>query len=280
MDAVNRADRMTDGERLLLLIATVPIALLSLGALLIPDAFARLVGATGTDLYIYRLVGAAALGYAGALAWAVRSKQWARMRLLVASLLGFSAAAALGSILQLLLRDTKGIVYLILVLGLAISALTAYLLYAHRAASRLAPDLSTWLVGFFVGATLVALPFALVPLFFPAAFGHAFGLLATDLLLYRLGGAALAGYVVLGAVEIQSRSTVEIHPAAIMVVFFNVAAVLASLLALATGERSSLIYVVVVVSGAIAIVTFVQLSRRTGGRPFGDDEDLASQPVG
>ena len=43
MDAVNRADRLTERERLLLLIATVPIALLSLGALLIPDAFAHLL---------------------------------------------------------------------------------------------------------------------------------------------------------------------------------------------------------------------------------------------
>jgi len=277
VDAVNRADRLTERERLLLLIATVPIALLSLGALLIPDAFAHLVGATGADLYIYQLVGAAALGYAGALAWAVRSARWAHIRLLVAALLGFSAAAALGSILQVLLRDTKGIVYLILVLGLATSALTAYLLYAHRAASRPAPDISTWLVGFFAGATLVALPFALVPLFFPAAFAHAFGLHATDLLLYRLGGAALAGYVVLGITEIQSRSAVEIHPAAIMVLFFNGAAVLASLVALVAGERSSLTSIVVVVSGAIAIVTFVQLTRRTGGRPFADDESPAVQ---
>src|SRR5579859_3575415 len=245
MDSVNRADQITRLERLLLLIAAAAVAVLSLSALFIPDIFARLIGATGSNLYIYRLVGAAALGYAASLAWAVLGTRWARSRLLVASLCGFSASAALGSLLQLLIGDTKGIVYLNLILGVVIAALTASLLYAHRTARRPAPDISPWLVAFFVGATLVALPFAVMPLFFPAAFADVFGLRATDLLLYRLGGAELAGYVVLGILEIRSRSADEIRPAVIMVLFFNAVAVLASLLALVAGERSPLTYVVV-----------------------------------
>jgi len=275
MDLTDRTDRITDLERLLLLTATVPIAVLSLGALLIPDLFARLLGATGAHLYLYRLVGAAALGYMAALAWALRSTRWASVRLLIAALLGFSASAALGAVLQLLIGDTKGIVSVILVLGLAVSALTTALLFAHRATSRSASNISRWLVGFFVGATLVALPFAFVPLFFPAAFAHAFGLRATDLLLYRLGGAELAGYVVLGILEIQSRSSVEIHPAAIMVLFFNSVAVLASLLAMVAGERSPLAYVVAAASGAVAVVTLLALTRRTGGHLFRDEASPA-----
>lgn len=277
MDVVNRADRISNPERLLLLIAAAPIALLSLGALLIPDTFAHLIGATGSGLYIYRLVGAAALGYAAAVTWAGLGTRWARVRLLVASLLGFSACGALGSVLQLLIGDTKGIVYLILALGLVVGALMAVVLYAHRAATRPAPNIGLWLVGFFVGATLVSLPFALVPLFFPLAFAHAFSLPATDLLLYRLGGAELAGYVVLGSLEIQSRNAAEIRPAAIMVLCFNVVAVVASLLALIAGERSSLTYVVTAVSGAVAIITVFALARRAGGTLFADDDTLATQ---
>ena len=83
----------------------------------------------------------------------------------------------------------------------------------------------------------------------------------------------------LGVLEIQSRNEAEIHPAAIMVLFFNAMAVLASLLALLTGERSSLIYVVIVVSGVIAVLTLVQLARRTGGDLFRDDESPAAQPA-
>jgi hypothetical protein len=280
MNVAHRAEWISSFERLLILIAAAPIAALSLGVLLIPDMFAHLVGAAGTDLYVYRLVGAAALGYAAALAWAARDKRWARLRLLVASLLGFSACAALGSVLQLLIGDTKGIVYLILVLGLAISALMASLLFVHRSAPRPASDINSWLVGFFAAATLLALPFALAPLFLPATFGQIFGLQATDLLLYRLGGAELAGYVVLGLLEIASRSSVEIHAAAIMVLFFNAVAVLASLLALFTGERSLLAYVIVAASGAIALVTLVELTRRTAGHPFGDKEYPTSQSAG
>ncbi len=278
MNLAHHVDEVADRERLLLVIAAIPIAVLSLGALLIPDAFAHLAGAVGSEPYIYRLVGSAALGYAAALVWALRGKRWSRVRLLVASLLGFSASGALGAILQLFSGDTKGIVYVLLVLGLLVGALTAYLLYTHRA-PRPEANIHNWLVGFFAIATLVALPFALVPLFFPAAFGQFFGLRADDLLLYRLGGAELAGYVVLGVLEIQSRNEAEIHPAAIMVLFFNAMAVLASLLALLAGERSSLIYVVLVVSGVIAVVTLVQLTRRTGGNVFGDDEYPAAQPA-
>jgi hypothetical protein len=276
----DQADQLTNRERLLLLIAAIPIALLSLGALLFPDAFAALIGAAGAEPYIYRLVGAAALGYATALAWALRGNDWVRVRLLVAALCGFSVTGALGALLQLLIGDSKGIVYLILVLGLAVGALTAYLLYAHRAAPRPAANIQNWLVWFVVVATLLAVPFALAPLFFPEGFAHLFGLRATDLLLYRLGGAELAGYVVLGALEFQSRNVSELHSAAIMVLFFNGMAVLASLLALITGEQSALTYIVVVVSGVIAVLTFLQLERRTGGNLFRDDEISTAQPAG
>jgi hypothetical protein len=280
MNLSHHADQLSDRERLLLVLVAIPIAVLSLGALVIPDGFAHLVGAVGAEPYLFRLVGAAALGYAAALVWALRGKRWSRVRLLVASLLGFSAAGALGALLQLFIGDTKGIVYLILALGLLVSALTVYLLYTHRGAPRPEANIHDWLVGFFVAATLVAVPFALIPLFFPEAFAQLFGLQAADLLLYRLGGAELAGYVVLGVLEIQSRNVAEIHPAAIMVLFFNAMAVLASLLALITGERSSLAFVVLVVSGAIALVTLVQLTRRTRGNVFGDNEYPTTQAAG
>lgn len=279
MDMVHHADQITERERLFLYVVAVPIAIMSLAVLLVPEEFARLIGAVGAEPYIYRLVGAAALGYVAALAWALRGNRWVRMRLIVAALLGFSVAGVLGALLQLLIGDTKGIVYVILVLGLLVSALTAYVLYQHRAAPRPEATIHNWLVTFFVVATLLALPFALVPLFFPAAFGHAFGFRADDLLLYRLGGAELAGYVVLGILETRSRRLHEIHAAAIMVLFFNAMAVVASLLALITGERSSLAWVVLVVSGAIAAITFREMSRVTGGNLFGNEEYPVAQPT-
>jgi len=277
MDLNQAIDRIADRERLLLLLFAVPITLLGLGALLIPDQFAHLIGASGASLYIYRLVGAAGLGYVAALIWVLRSSLWASVRLLIAALLGFSAAGALGAVLQLLSGDTKAIVWLILILGLAVGVLTTTLLIAHRAAPRLPPNLDTRLVAFVAVATLLVLPFALVPLLVPAAFAQAFGFPTADLLLYRLGGAELVGYVVLGVLEIQSRNAVEIHPAAIMVLFFNGLAVLASLLALLAGERSSLVYVVIVASGAVAIVTLLALLRRTGGHLFHHERSLASR---
>jgi hypothetical protein len=272
MQPTTSPDVTNNLERLLLLIATIPIAVLSLAALLIPEQFARLAGAAGSDPYIYRLVGAAALGYAGSLAWALRGTSWAHIRLLVAALLGFSLCGTLGALLQLGTGDTKGIVRLILIVGLTVSALCAILLFHHRAVPRPEPNITGWLIVFFVVATCVAVPFAVVPLFFPEAFAHTFRLGTSDLLLYRVGGAELAGYVVLGILEVQSRSTSEIHSAAIMVLFFNAMAVLASLLALLAGERSSLLYVVIVISSAISVLTLVELARFTGGRVFAEED--------
>jgi hypothetical protein len=279
MGFADRTERTTDLERLLLLLVTIPIAVLSVGALLIPDPFAHLIGATGatSSLYLYRLVGAAGLGYVAALVWALESPRWAIVRLLIAALLGFSASGALGAVLQLLSGDTKGIVWVILVLGLGVGLLSSVLLVAHRGAPRRPPNLSTWQVGFVMGATLVVLPFALVPLFFPVAFAQAFGLPPVDVLLYRLGGAELVGYVVLGLLELQSRNTVELHSAAIMVLFFNGMAVLASILALMAGERSSLSYVVLVASGAVAGVTLLALLRYTGGHIFRHEASPSSK---
>ncbi|HET8906999.1 MAG TPA: hypothetical protein VFN11_08550, partial [Ktedonobacterales bacterium] len=73
-----QTDQIANRDRLFLLILTIPIAVLSLAALLIPEPFAHLIGAVGTASYVYRLVGAAALGYAGAIAWALRSNRWSR----------------------------------------------------------------------------------------------------------------------------------------------------------------------------------------------------------
>ena len=277
LDRTGGTERISDRERLLLLVVSIPIAVLGVGALLLPDQFAHLIGASGatSTLYLYRMVGAAGLGYVAALSWGLWTTIWASVRLLIAALLGFGAAGALGALLQLLIGDSKGIVWVILVLGLAVSALTTVALVVHRGAPRRPPNLSTGLVGFVVGATLVVLPFALVPLMFPVAFAQAFGFPTVDLLLYRLGGAELAGYVVLGLLEVQSRNAVELHPAAIMVLFFNGLAVLASLVALATGERSSLTYLVVVVSGAVAVVTLLALLRYTGGHLFRHEASLA-----
>jgi hypothetical protein len=277
-DRTDGTERITDLERLLLLIVSVPVAVLGVGALLVPDQFAHLIGATGatSTLYLYRLVGAAGLGYVAALSWGLWTTIWASVRLLAASLLGFGASGAGGAVLQLLSGDTKGIVWVILVLGLAVSVLTTVLLIAHRGALRRQPNVSAGLVGFVVGATLVVLPFALVPLLSPTAFAQALGLPTVDLLLYRLGGAELVGYVVLGALEVQSRNAVELHPAAIMVLFFNGLAVLASLVALVAGERSFLTYLVVVASGTVAVVTVLALQRYTGGHLFRHEASLAS----
>src|SRR5436309_15224033 len=85
--------RVSNTERLLLSLALAGGAVFGLAALLIPVPLAALAGYPGNDHYIYRLAGAATLGYAVALGLALRSDEWAPVRLVVLAVLGFNLAS-------------------------------------------------------------------------------------------------------------------------------------------------------------------------------------------
>jgi hypothetical protein len=260
----DRATQLSGLERILLLVPIVGSAFFGLGALLIPLRFATAFGYSGHDPYVYRLVGAAIVGFAGALAWAALGKVWERARLLVIAGLAISVSSLYAVAVEVAGGHAQPVVYLVLALRLAIVAITGWVLYMHRGAPRPAQDIASWLVWFLALATLLSVPFALLPLFVPVQFGHSFGFQATDVFTYREGGATLVGYATLGVFEVLSRRWAEVRSAAIMVVMFNTLAALVSILALVNNTGKSLAPIVLVASGVIAVATLVELLR--GGK--------------
>ena len=261
--AMDRATRLSGLERILLLVPIVGGAFFGLGTLLIPETFAATFGYTGHDPYIYRLLGAAIVGLAGALAWAILGNSWARMRLLVTATFMFNVGSLYACGVEIAGGHATSVVYLVLVASIVIVAITGWLLYTHHGPPPV-PDIAGWLVWFLAAATLLSVPFAVLPLFFPVQFGQYFGFQATDVFIYREGGAALLGYAMMGATEVRSRRWAEIRSAAVMVVIFNTLAALVSVLAIANGTGKSLAPIVLLASGVIAVATFVELLR--GGK--------------
>ncbi len=263
-----RAARLSGLERLLLLVPLLGALVFGLTLLLAPQQMAVAVGAPGNDLYLYRLAGAATLGCAAAMAWAIAGDSWARARLVVVATLAFSVGSLYSCGLAIADGQANPGVSIILAVSFIIVAITSLLVYAHRRAPRPAPDIARWLVAFLVAATLLSAPFALLPLFLPVQFGQYFGLQASagDIFIYHEGGAALLGYATLGVFEVLSGTWQEIRSAAVMVVVFNALAALVSLVVgagagLLPDKGGTLAPLVAVASGLVAAATVAELAR-------------------
>lgn len=256
---------LTSLERVLLLVPTAGGLVFGLALLLVPAAFAQSAGGTGHDPIIYRLAGAATLGYAVALLSAIARGTWRAAHLLVVATLGFNVASLYACAVELAGGRATPVVYLMLGTSLVIVGITTGLLVRHRTAPRPDPDIPRWLEWFLVLATLVSIPFALLPLLLSATFSGLFGLQGSDTFIFHLGGAAVLGYAVLGVYELRSRAWSEIFSAALMVLVFNglVAIVCALVLAGVLAEPGgTLAPLALAAGGLVALATVVEIARR------------------
>lgn len=234
-------------ERVLLLVPATPATVFGLGLLLVPGN---------------RFVGAEGVGCVAALALALWRGDWVTARLPTVAALAISMAALYVCVATAIGGGATSSVYLTMGALVVPAASAAVLLIGRRAqgeAPRPAPDVGRGLVWFLALRTAVAWLLGLGPLFFPAQFVHTFGVSHADLFLYRLGGAGLVGYAVMGVGELCSRRWSELRaPAAMVLVLVSLCA-LVSLISLAIGERSALGVLVAIVALATTIGTIVEL---------------------
>ena len=262
--ATTPTDALSNRERALLLAPALEGLVLGLLLYETPQAFARWAGGSGADALVGRLAGAATLGYAAALAYAVYRRTWTAARLPLMAALAFGVAALYACLVTVVLGKGSWPIGLILLLALVLSGSAGQMLWARRAAAPPAADVPPWLYWFVVGATLFSVPFGLVPLLVPGTFAQFFGLPGADLFVYRLGGAALLGYAVLGYFEVRSRAWAEIRSAAVMVVVFNgLGAIICALVLLGAlhDTPGTLAPLALIAAALVAVATGVELAR-------------------
>src|SRR5207245_6051107 len=96
---------------------------------LVPDVAARLVGYTGNEPFIYRLLGASTLGYTAAAVLNLAKPHWYRARIPAWATLTFNAAAVVGALLSLSEGDPSWIVRFVAVAATAFTLITALVIY-------------------------------------------------------------------------------------------------------------------------------------------------------
>ena len=263
--ALTREDRtrLSTLERLLLLLPTAGGLVFGALPLLLGGAFGAALGFPGNDSLVYRLAGAATLGYAVALILELRQGDWAPLRLVVIGTLTFNLASIYACIVHLVAGDTNLFVYLIFGTSIAITGITVWLLSRHAREAQTGADVSVWYIRFLVLGAILSGTFGLLPLLIPVLGATLTGFQGTDVFLIRQGGAASLGYAIMSIVGIRSGAWQEIRLPLIMALVFNGFSFLASVVALFSGEP---VLMSVVIGAASLFVTIVGIIayRRNG----------------
>lgn len=255
---VSQDDRtkLSNLERILLLLPMAGGLIFGLGPFLLGSAVGAAVGFPGNDAFLYRLAGAAAFGYAVALIMGIRQGEWAPLRQVVIGTLTFNLASIFACAAELMAGDKNIFVYLIFGASVIFIAITLSLLNRHgRAGMKQAEGKpSDWYVRFVTLGTVLSAVFGLLPLLIPAQGAHLLGFHGTDVFIIRQAGAASLGYAVMGLYGRRSSVWSEARLGLIMALIFNGFSFIASLIALFSHEP---ILITLVIGAASLFVTIV-----------------------
>ena len=249
-------------ERFLLLLPIVGGLVFGVFPLLLGGAFGAVLGTPGNDSFVYRLAGAATLGYAVALIMGLRQGDWAPLRLVVIGTLTFNLASIYACIVYLMVGNTDLIAYLILGTSIAITAITLWLLSRHAGEAQGQADVSVWYIRFLVLGAVLSGAFGLLPLLIPVLGAKLAGFQGTDVFLIRQAGAASLGYAVMSILGIRSGVWKEIRLPLIMALVFNGFSFIASVVALLSGEPVLISLVIGAASLFVTIVGTIAYRRR------------------
>ena len=260
---------MIDSRRLrdpLLVLLVLAGLFFGLAPLLAPRQFADFTGFQGQDLFLYRLAGAATLGYGIALLVGFRAP-WRELRILFASTAVFNGASIAACLVAIVQGGVQWVVFVILLASVLFTAGTLYLLAnpplgaGERAGPEGSPDVASWIVALFAIGVLASLVFGLGPLVAGGGFGRALGYPGFDDFIYRQAGAATTGACVGGLLALQSRRWREIRLAAVAAITFNAASVVAAILEVAGGTPQPVVYIILAAAGLVTVGMALALQR-------------------
>jgi hypothetical protein len=248
-------EQLFDGLLVLLILAG---AFFGLAPFLVPGAFASATGFAGTDVFMYRLAGAATFGYAVGLVVGFRSG-WPALRIPIASVAVFNTASIVTCLVAIAAGGRQPVVFVILAASILFTAATLYFLArpperpgatSGQSASG-GPTLATWVLALFVIGMLAAAFFGLGALIPAGGFGKALGYSGSDDFIYRQGGGATLGGAIGGLLVLQSRRWETARIPTIMALTFNGFSVIAAAVEIAGGGQP----IAWIILAAAAVVT-------------------------
>jgi hypothetical protein len=260
--AQKRNTKLNSTERILLYLPAVAGLAFGLLPLLLGGAFGNAVGYSGDDTFIYRVAGAATLGYGVALIMGLRKGEWAPLRLVVLATLVFNLASIFACVIEIINGTTTLLSYVIFASSILFSAITAWVLNRHKSTSPKA-NVSKGTIQLLWLGTVLSAAFGLLPLLVPVQFSQLVGFRGTDVFLIRQAAAAALGYAVMGVYEIRSGVWAELRLPVIMAVVFNGFSFVASVLGLMAGDPVLIVGVIGAASLFIT-VTYWRMLGRTG----------------
>jgi hypothetical protein len=226
--------------RPLLWLLVIAGAFFGLAATIAPATFADITGFQGTDLFTYRLAGAATFAYAVGLASGSQAS-WVELRIPIASTLAFNAASIFACAVAILTGGAQPVVLVILLASVVFTAGTWQLLrqpplgVTGKARAELERPIAQWLVALYVIGVAAAAVFGLGPLLLGGQFGVLVGASGNDSFVYRQAGAATLGAAIGGILVLQSRRWSATRLPTLMAVTFNGLSVIAAIVEIIRG---------------------------------------------
>jgi hypothetical protein len=180
---------------------------------------------------------------------------WRGLRAVVIAEVVFNLVTLYACALEFTGGSATGIVPVIVAASLAQLAIAVGLLVEHRAAPFGPADIpgGRAAVAVMVIAIVAASVFGLLGAFLPVATTHFFGYRGTDVLVYRVAGAATLGYAVMGLFNVRSRHWGEVRLPVLMAIVFNGVSFCAALRAIVQGDPLLMPVIVGVATFAVTV---------------------------
>jgi hypothetical protein len=244
--------------RFLLAIQVVVGGVFGFVPFLFPGVAADAGGYTGSEPFIYRLAGAATLGYVVAAAVAIAQPAWYRFRIPAAASYTFNAAAMIAALITLFEDGGTFWVWFILI---AATTFVLILIYVTRRNEGPAAPEQPRLDGparvLLTVATIAAAFFGLAPLFAAQFFADFADFDPSDLFVYRMAGAATFGYAFGGYLSIRDGRWEAIRVQNLAAIVFNALSAVAALMYVMAGGSSLVAWVILIAATLFAIALTV-----------------------
>jgi hypothetical protein len=234
-----------------------------LAPLALTAAYASAIGFSGDDPLVYRLGGAATIGYfvapVLAIAWGA---SWREIRIPAIATLTFTIGAFVASALELAGGARQLVVPFVIVAGLVFTAIAAYWLRRDEAPAmdpgRPLDTVARVILGL---ATLSAATFGILPLIAPGPFATLFGLAGTDSWVFRLAGAGCLGYATAGIASLIAPGYRLVRIQNMAAITFNGFGAASAWLAIVSGN-GGILAPIVAAAATFFTVALVRLDRR------------------